>query len=79
MVKDYFTSAQKALKVGGRFIFQIGIEKKVDFEPTAFNDVGVRRRDTLINDLEEAGFSVEHIAEDHFGLHIAKKKQYVWK
>jgi len=73
-VKKYFKSAQKALRVGGRFMFQLGTEKNKDFEPLDFNDVGVRRKETLIKDLEEAGFLPEYIAGDHFGLHIAIKR-----
>lgn len=73
-VLSYFREAKRVLKRDGRFIFQLGTDKNKDYEPSQYNDVGVRRKETLIKDLESAGFEIESISDDHFGLHIAKKK-----
>jgi SAM-dependent methyltransferase len=71
-VKSYFQEAYRVLKPGGRFIFQLG-KGEVDYEPINYGDVGKRTEETLRRDLTEAGFNIEVIANEHFGLHVATK------
>ena len=71
-VKEYYKEVQRVLKSGGKFTFQLGVFD-MDVEPISYGDVGKRTIKTLRQDLTEAGFKIDNIANNHFELHICTK------